>query len=226
MLTACAGLSRMSLPVRERGSKLGLLSQPGLLSQSLPVRERGSKHCRLCQQGQRVQVAPRAGAWIETLTGGHLNLAGGSRSPCGSVDRNSGGLDGRKAEPPSLPVRERGSKPAFRDPDGAGQPSLPVRERGSKQLVHRYLQPSRRRSPCGSVDRNTSRKVAPCLMACRSPCGSVDRNHRRRLHHLNRSGRSPCGSVDRNYERRRFWFTDQRSLPVRERGSKPAMHRP
>ena len=54
-------------------------------------------------------VAPRAGAWIEA---------------CQVFD----GI----ARDGSLPVRERGLKPAGRDSDEENQLSLPVRERGLK----------------------------------------------------------------------------------------------
>ena len=76
----------MSLPVRERG-----LKQPRVLllfstHSSLPVRERGLKPIVLQMFVKYHNVAPRAGAWIETsiLRGGWISKT--RRSPCGSVD--------------------------------------------------------------------------------------------------------------------------------------------
>ena len=55
-----------SLPVRERGSKHVRRSERDPGHPSLPVRERGSKHGLQAVGGGSVDVAPRAGAWIET----------------------------------------------------------------------------------------------------------------------------------------------------------------
>ena len=53
--------------------------------QSLPLRERGLKLKRLKNTEQKQDVAPLAGAWIETYDFGQkMNI--GRRSPCGSVD--------------------------------------------------------------------------------------------------------------------------------------------
>ncbi len=76
----------VSLPVRERGLKLG---REGLICrdfESLPVRERGLKprHHPVCRVP--CHVAPRAGAWIETGYPARHGVASPSRSPCGSVD--------------------------------------------------------------------------------------------------------------------------------------------
>ena len=58
--------SILSLPVRERGLKLGLMGIDVKARKSLPVRERGLKQdARHYRPGSRA-VAPRAGAWIET----------------------------------------------------------------------------------------------------------------------------------------------------------------
>ena len=80
-------LAKASLPVRERGSKLGLGLQDPRRWLSLPVRERGSK---LLEAG--------ALAWCLR------------RSPCGSVDRNQAPAAAQAKTAMSLPVRERGSK--------------------------------------------------------------------------------------------------------------------
>ena len=47
--------------------KLNGRSEPRISDQSLPVRERGLKHKRGVNKQHTVAVAPRAGAWIETV---------------------------------------------------------------------------------------------------------------------------------------------------------------
>ena len=54
------------------------------------------------------------------------------------------------------------------------------------------------RSPCGSVDWNTSSSYNPCGSSGRSPCGSVDWNNLVRKYLTGQWRRSPCGSVDWN----------------------------
>ncbi len=61
------GVVSRSLPARERGSKPGLDRQPGGAASSLPARERGSKHVDRFSGDGESEVAPRAGARIETL---------------------------------------------------------------------------------------------------------------------------------------------------------------
>ncbi len=56
----------MSLPTRERGLKLFLLTTPQCIQGSLPTRERGLKPVRSPHIVRVVFVAPHAGAWIET----------------------------------------------------------------------------------------------------------------------------------------------------------------
>ena len=57
----------LSLPVRERGLKLYVHCLAGFRGWSLPVRERGLKHFKISHKLLSRPVAPRAGAWIETL---------------------------------------------------------------------------------------------------------------------------------------------------------------
>ena len=133
-------------------------------------------------------VAPRAGAWIETPSRTLADSRASSlpvrergskhadaqcwrqrrgRSPCGSVDRNVD-ISSQQALPiTSLPVRERGSKHGLSARWRRTRASLPVRERGSK---HQHEQPhlgaAGSCSPCGSVDRNTpywSKNCPPCV---------------------------------------------------------------
>ncbi|QDJ09044.1 hypothetical protein HVPorG_01692b [Roseomonas mucosa] len=188
----------MSLPVRERGSKLhaGRRACPGI--PSLPVRERGSKpdevdplggrKCRSpCGSVDRNQamgleialtaVAPRAGAWIETAGRTAPKPPCARRSPCGSVDRNSNGRGRTGKRKRSLPVRERGSKHRPHPDPARDKESLPVRERGSKHGAagpgvagHASL-PVRERG-----SKHPGHPPDLPLPAGRSPCGSVDRN--------------------------------------------------
>ena len=118
--------------MRERGLKLCSVSLLVIVLWSLPVRERGLKPksnnpaCTACE------VAPRAGAWIETrihlitaVTPAGRSPCGsvdwnnnsrrhsnniGCRSPCGSVDWNCSGVNCSAKQGMSLPVRERGLK--------------------------------------------------------------------------------------------------------------------
>ena len=143
------------------------------------------------------QVAPLAGAWIETCVA--LNVTPLSAS-LPSRERGSkrrapnfsprewrvAPLAGAWIETPypptvdrpcwSLPSRERGSKPGIRGRYRIDRRSLPSRERGSK-----------READDGD----------------RAP-----------------GGRSPRGSVDRNFEQVLRKYGHLRSLPSRERGSK------
>jgi len=105
----------LSLPVRERGLKYR--NRPGTSGHrlSLPVRERGLKCVVLVSWHGKINVAPRAGAWIEI--------------------RNS---RNNYASSKSLPVRERGLKSEqcerfFK----ILLTSLPVRERGLKYVERR-----------------------------------------------------------------------------------------
>ncbi len=60
-------LIRMSLPVWERGLKLAWSCIPTYLRMSLPVWERGLKHDINHEMVYALAVAPRVGAWIETM---------------------------------------------------------------------------------------------------------------------------------------------------------------
>ena len=63
-----------SLPVRGRGLKLDSTAAEFTGKRSLPVRGRGLKQGALLQAGYPRIVAPRAGAWIETLEGGVTSM--------------------------------------------------------------------------------------------------------------------------------------------------------
>ena len=71
---------------------------------SLPIRERGSKLRWAALHRLLPQVAPHPGAWIETARGWRWPPLSGRRSPSGSVDRNAAGrrdLLRRKRRSPS-----------------------------------------------------------------------------------------------------------------------------
>src|SRR2546421_5421643 len=60
------GVVSGSLPTRERGLKLAHRAQPPAFRVSLPTRERGLKPVLFDEIHQLKNVAPHAGAWIET----------------------------------------------------------------------------------------------------------------------------------------------------------------
>ena len=168
--------------MRERGSKPRQAdcarSVPGGRSPCGSVDRNIREACSACS----TNVAPRAGAWIETPSGPRIVVPSSCRSPCGSVDRNSAGVADAADEHWSLPVRERGSKPSHRFRLGRKRGVAPRAgawiETG---FAHGCMPIGAGRSPCGSVDRNSRERTSPCPNAGRSPCGSVDRNLRSRF---------------------------------------------
>ncbi len=126
------GLTGKSLPVRERGSKLSvnvtrLPSAKGrspcgsvdrndttqIYDCDIFVAPRAGAWIETVLLGldwSAALVAPRAGAWIETLHGLRGSFMRERRSPCGSVDRNNEQTVHAMPSNWSLPVRERGSK--------------------------------------------------------------------------------------------------------------------
>ncbi len=101
---------RMSLPARERGSKLR--SRAAIIKMRSVAPRAGAWIETLCRSqaptGQ--PVAPRAGAWIETVRPAKAVFGVPGRSPRGSVDRNAAISTLHTALHASLPARERGSK--------------------------------------------------------------------------------------------------------------------
>ena len=79
--------AQMSLPMRERGLKQRCTMERGKAPLSLPMRERGLKPADKILELREKNVAPHAGAWIET-----------NESPVQEVTEGS------------LPMRERGLK--------------------------------------------------------------------------------------------------------------------
>ena len=187
----------------------------------------------------RAVVAPRAGAWIETSDDPVSRHRPRSRSPCGSVDRNS--ITSRLSRPTvapragawietstarvcsrrreSLPVRERGSKLLESGHGACCRQSLPVRERGSKRPLRALCPKPSQVAPRAGAWIETSLDAERYAPPGRSPCGSVDRNVRSPIDGTRGACRSPCGSVDRNLGTCRT-YAGAMSLPVRERGSK------
>ena len=109
-----------------------------------PSRGRGSKQ-------SPHQVAPLAGAWIETFRGvGDVLVAG--RPPRGGVDRNQRLLHRRWCVAWSPPSRGRGKRAQGREHPRLAR-SPPSRGRGSKPQ-RMGLSERRRRPPRGGVDRN------------------------------------------------------------------------
>ena len=121
-----------SPPTRGRGSK-PRRAYPGCVSPSLspPTRGRGSKPGGMMAFKTVTEVAPHAGAWIET------NHAALSQSPDSSPPTRGRGskqrLDRRQRQKHgSPPTRGRGSKLAIGQATGPFVRSPPTRGRGSK----------------------------------------------------------------------------------------------
>ncbi len=151
-----SGVQILSLPVRERGSKLRLI---GLIldeDASLPVRERGSKQHNpfrltinlgrspcgsvdrnvlksLCSDPDR--VAPRAGAWIETTKrkAGARRCLVAPRAGAWIETSSSGSIP--EPAPRRSPCGSVDRNFAHPGLPGDFTESLPVRERGSKRLL-------------------------------------------------------------------------------------------
>ena len=80
-------------------------------------------------------VAPRVGAWIETVHGTHLRRPGQSRTPCGCVDWNDRTVDGLCLDiRRSHPVWVRGLKRQVMVGFALETKSHPVWVRGLKRL--------------------------------------------------------------------------------------------
>ena len=103
-----------------------------------------------------------------------------------------------------------------------GGPSLPARERGSKRPTLRHRDATRAVAPrAGAWIETRPWRRSHVGRDRRSPRGSVDRNFYGSYNWPGAKSRSPRGSVDRNTLTRRRFCRSVRSLPARERGSKP-----
>ena len=211
---------------------------------SLPVRERGSKLGKGIGAIAGAYVAPRAGAWIETPSCARAGRPSPRRSPCGSVDRNLARCEKKLISRRVAPRAGAWIETARRRLKAyARKPSLPVRERGLKLIKPIQLIASAgRRSPCGSVDRNLRSGSTLPITALSLPVrerGSKQRpraDYRGDLAVAPRAGAwietlraGPHPRAPRVAPRAGAWIETRipfrassniASLPVRERGSK------
>ena len=142
----------MSLPTRERGLKRAIEADAGLDPQSLPTRERGLKLAERLSLLIRDEVAPHAGAWIETRPNSYSGSAREVAPHAGAwIETSSHGMVTCFGDR-SLPTRERGLKHPDRVIGARNHRSLPTRERGLKHSLGCRLRQSGGRSPRGSVD--------------------------------------------------------------------------
>ena len=127
-----------SLPVRGRGSKL---IQPARIVTRANVAPRAGAWIEtgsLRLFPLRTRVAPRAGAWIETLRT-HPDQGKSLVAPrAGAWIETGGTAITLPRTPGSLPVRGRGSKQCQLTCEREPRLSLPVRGRGSKHLGRLY----------------------------------------------------------------------------------------
>jgi len=79
-------LRRLSRPVRARGLTQQVIRHLAILIASRPVRARGLKQCSVMRTLVERDVAPRAGAWIETREALPVDRVPPRRAPCGRVD--------------------------------------------------------------------------------------------------------------------------------------------
>ena len=75
----------VSRPVWARGLKPKAKIPRSNFNLSRPVWARGLKQCVVNDGARRAEVAPRVGAWIETVTWRSIR-GGQGRAPCGRVD--------------------------------------------------------------------------------------------------------------------------------------------
>ncbi len=163
---------------------------------SLPVRERGSKRHPEHRRRASDDVAPRAGAWIETIilssylwltivaprAGAWIETAPRDSTPANREVAPRAGAWIETCSRCLCPPLQAGRSPC-------GSVDRNMRSAGMRQIAAR-------RSPCGSVDRNDVGLPSSGMAPCRSPCGSVDRNVAPNKSRSTSYGRSPCGSVD------------------------------
>ena len=166
---------RVSRPVRARGLKHSSSPSGHGSRLSRPVRARGLKQRLVLPDGIAQHVAPRAGAWIETVQP-YFGAANGPVAPrAGAWIETMGGSSACNSCR-SRPVRARGLKLHNREQRRAAAKvapragawiettlnwweanevlqSRPVRARGLKlQRAQQAARPRLRRAPCGRVD--------------------------------------------------------------------------
>ena len=189
----------------DRNDGAGLYAAEQLLS---PLAwGRGSKP-RLLADWPRLQiVAPRVGAWIETVR--HLRgvLVNRCRPSRGGVDRNRRSSRCAVNGVPSPLAWGRGSKQVgggymwirSRRPSRGGVDRNILHRRA---LAHRPSRPSR-----GGVDRNVLAATIASMVVCRPSRGGVDRNFFEPGFDPRRNCRPSRGGVDRNSSGRREMFS-------------------
>ncbi len=192
----------MSLPARERGSKLKTRMGPPDVVLSLPARERGSKQLRGLRNCRGLESLPARERGSKRLERYDVVVELDGRSPRGSVDRNS--KIASWPTPATAVAPRAGAWIETERPHRRGERrgSLPARERGSKLNT-----PGRVRR-CGDV----APRAGAWIETLGAATGSAPRDCR-----------SPRGSVDRNDADKPPIAEIVRSLPARERGSKPRM---
>ena len=136
--------------MRGRGSKPATVDCAQRRWGSPPVRGRGSKPPMSASTPTHAPVAPRAGAWIETMPCRSRSNCGCGRPPCGGVDRNGHAALGRVmlwGRPPCGGVdRNPAIGPCCCHPPG--------------------------RPPCGGVDRNTAADFVAEMLAVAPRAGA------------------------------------------------------
>ena len=165
-------------------------------------------------------VAPRAGAWIETQRLSLQDHAQGVAPRAGAWIETA-----TRARPcafsKSRPVRARGSKHRPRGANAGRARSRPVRARGSKPLFFGVLFEIGVVAPrAGAWIETTVDHGDDRGRHGRAPCGRVDRNPMQMRAAPTVSCRAPCGRVDRNPSIDGPAGPPRRSRPVRARGSK------
>ena len=178
---------------------IGVGAELQILAQVAPLAGAWIETTRRCTARCGATVAPRAGAWIETRC-----------SPS------------RRRGPWSPLVRGRGSKLRMRrrEIEIVSSPPCGGVDRNCCSSVAVFRRTSR--PPCGGVDRNPTPSSATIRCPRRPPCGGVDRNMDFASFYSGTPGRPPCGGVDRNSRYQGLRGAGAGSPPVRGRGSKRA----
>ena len=171
------------------------------------------------------QVAPRAGAWIETQPRCRCTAMRRGRPPCGGVDRNARGVATSVADRASPPVRGRGSKhsrahrramvPAVAPRAGAWIETRAIAQRCAVAGDVAPRAGAWIETPCGAHAVALRMTVAPRAGAW------IETSWPRKRRIDGRARRPPCGGVDRNDAVRIATLRRRPSPPVRGRGSKP-----
>ncbi len=235
-----------SLPIRERGSKRLWAEGRGRRLRSLPIRERGSKPPPIVLASRPSSRSPSGSADRNGVSSG-LNIATrwslpirergskhrvqalvaapGRRSPSGSADRNDiicAFVVGLICVAPHPGARIETTRCLVRPTCGVVAPHPGAR-------IETTMSSTRRSWAIRAVAPHPGARIETALegggspsSTCRSPSGSADRNSCSGVGSGSLPSRSPSGSADRNVGHPRPSVSIPASLPIRERGSKPA----